>query len=390
MDSKEPRKLKEGFLVKKGHVRHNWKTRWFVLHEEMLVYFKKKNQIMYNAGEIPLRGCFLVSPCTEYTKKEGVFRITTKENREYLLQAANEEEREQWTTAIANAVRGLDIKYKHTDTEEVPRSPYPRTAVQFTPTQIRDMVEAMQDTDAGIPLNNHLCHKENKTYKICFTGIQMVDWLLKWSFVSSRESGIALASVLLEDAHLQPVGITSKTSFRRKTQFENCDTFLDSSDALYRFSALRFSANEGLELEWSDDSSDSDDEIPRDQCGAIKGNIVKQGFLQKKGHVRHNWKTRKFILCTEPTILFYCRPSKASAPVGRIKLQDIEVKTLKNDEEFSGTDSENGRRKQTAQYTFLLRTRKGIKYIFRAASEEDRMEWVQTLQTVCKNSWSME
>lgn len=49
-----------------------------------------------------------------------------------------------------------------------------------------------------------------------------------------------------------------------------------------------------------------------------------------------------------------------------------------------------GRRKQTAQYTFLLRTRKGIKYIFRAASEEDRMEWVQTLQTVCKNSWSME
>lgn len=63
----------------------------------------------------------------------------------------------------------------------------------------------------------------------------MVDWLLKWSFVSSRESGIALASVLLEDAHLQPVGITSKISFRRKTQFENCDTFLDSSDALYRF-----------------------------------------------------------------------------------------------------------------------------------------------------------
>ena len=25
---------------------------------------------MYTAGEIPLRGCFLVSPCTEYTKKE--------------------------------------------------------------------------------------------------------------------------------------------------------------------------------------------------------------------------------------------------------------------------------------------------------------------------------
>ena len=43
---------------------------------------------------------------------QGVFRITTKENTEYLLQAANEEEREDWTTAIANAVRRLDIKYK--------------------------------------------------------------------------------------------------------------------------------------------------------------------------------------------------------------------------------------------------------------------------------------
>lgn len=43
---------------------------------------------------------------------QGVFRITTKENVEYLLQAANEEEREEWTTAIANAVRRLDIKSK--------------------------------------------------------------------------------------------------------------------------------------------------------------------------------------------------------------------------------------------------------------------------------------
>ena len=43
-------------------------------------------------------------------------------------------------------------------------------------------------------------------------------------------------------------------------------------------------------------------------------------------------------------------------------------------------------RNQTAEYTFLLRTRKGIKYIFRAASEEDRMDWVQTLQTVCENT----
>jgi len=386
MDSKKARKLKEGFLVKKGHVRHNWKTRWFILYDEALVYFKKKNQIMYNAGEIPLRGCFLVSPCTEYTKKEGVFRITTKENIEYLLQAANEEEREEWTTAIANAVRRLDIKFKCTDSEEVRRSVYPRTPVQFTPTQIREMVEAMQDADAGIPLGTHMCHQENKLHKLCFTGIQVIDWLLKWCFVSNRDTGINLACALLEGAHLQPVGITSKMSFKRKTEFENATTFLDNPDALYRFCALRYSANEFRELECSDDSSDSEDEIPRDQCGAITGNVVKQGFLQKKGHVRHNWKTRKFILCKDPMMLFYCRPSKASVPVGQIKLVNSEVKTLKSEEEFAGAEYDPGSTKQTAGYTFLLRTRKGTKYIFRAASEEDRMDWVQTLQTVCENT----
>ena len=43
---------------------------------------------------------------------QGVFRITTNENVEFLVQAANDEEREEWTTAIANAIRRLDIKYK--------------------------------------------------------------------------------------------------------------------------------------------------------------------------------------------------------------------------------------------------------------------------------------
>ncbi len=37
----------------------------------------------------------------------------------------------------------------------------------------REMVEAMQDADAGIPLDTHMCHKENKTHKLCFTGEEL-------------------------------------------------------------------------------------------------------------------------------------------------------------------------------------------------------------------------
>ncbi|KAK2549612.1 Pleckstrin [Acropora cervicornis] len=280
MESKEPRKLiKEGFLVKK---------------------------IMQISGEIPLHGCFLVSPCNEYTKKEGVFRLTTKENVEYLFQAADDNEREDWTTAIANAIRKLDIKYKQRSLEPVHEQINSGSAVQFSPTQVREIVEAMQDADAGIPLDLHMSSKDNKAHKLCFTGIQVIDWLLKWSFVSNREAGVTLACLLLEDAHLQP-------------------------------SALRLSSQTGFpEWDYSDDSSDSEDEIQSNQ---------------------------------------------ASVPVGQIKLENIETKTISSEDVSS--EFEQGNRKLMAGSTFLLRTRKGTKFILRAASEQDRMDWVQALQSVC-------
>lgn len=130
----------------------------------------------------------------------------------------------------------------------------------------------MQDVDAGIPLDTHMCYKENKVHKLCFTGenilnnyyildlflfagkhraqewkltfagIQVIDWLLKWSFVHNRDAGRVFACVLLEDAQLQPVGLTSTLSFKQKAKFENDATFLDDTDALYRFVSSFFEA----------------------------------------------------------------------------------------------------------------------------------------------------
>lgn len=71
-------------------------------------------------------------------------------------------------------------------------------------------------------------------FLVCL-GIQVIDWLLKWSFVSNREAGVTLACLLLEDAHLQPVGLKSKMSFKKKKGFQDATIFLDETDALYRF-----------------------------------------------------------------------------------------------------------------------------------------------------------
>jgi len=34
----------------------------------------------------------------------------------------------------------------------------------------RDILAAMQDPNAGVPLDNHYCRPENKTHKLCFSG----------------------------------------------------------------------------------------------------------------------------------------------------------------------------------------------------------------------------
>eukprot|EP00761_Pharyngomonas_kirbyi_P001359 gb/GECH01001363.1/.p1 GENE.gb/GECH01001363.1/~~gb/GECH01001363.1/.p1 ORF type:complete len:415 (+),score=185.12 gb/GECH01001363.1/:1-1245(+) len=46
-------KIKEGWLTKRGHVVRNWKTRWFVLRKDELLYFKSPNEQKANNG-IPI------------------------------------------------------------------------------------------------------------------------------------------------------------------------------------------------------------------------------------------------------------------------------------------------------------------------------------------------
>lgn len=391
-------KIKEGFLVKKGHVRHNWKTRWFVLEDQSLVYYKRKDD-SEPTGRVPLNGCFLVSPCTEYTKKGGVFRLTAKDGIEYLLQAANDSERDSWTVAIAEIIRKLEAanRWKEASSKSAITSQKLQTVHKFTAQKLGEISEAMQDANAGIPLSSHTV--DMKQYKLCFSGQQVIEWLLKWMFVKDREEGIILADALLEEAYLQPVGIRSKSSFKSSRKTSKDKGFCDEEKALYRFSALRHSNNESFDGEFSDDSSDSDVEGGKEQCGAIKGTIVKQGFLMKKGHVRKKWKTRRFILCKDPVNLYYCKPSKETIPVGRIPLEHGEVKMLRTDDEVKilRTDDEqksappNGTefRKSANQPLLVIRTWKGVKYVLKGGSEAEIQEWVESLKQLAHSSKSM-
>ena len=48
--------LKQGYLIKEGHIRRNWKQRWFILKNNIMYYYKNRNDEKKNRalGVIPL------------------------------------------------------------------------------------------------------------------------------------------------------------------------------------------------------------------------------------------------------------------------------------------------------------------------------------------------
>ncbi|CAB4040559.1 pleckstrin isoform X2 [Paramuricea clavata] len=206
---------------------------------------------------------------------------------------------------------------------------------------------------------------------------------MSWSFVTGRMEGMQVGSSLLEQGHLQPVGLRSRNSMKQRgtdragTGEKN--VFCDADNALYRFSALRLANSESFEAELSDDSSDSEDSDKEQQTKSIEGIVVKQGFLVKKGHVRHNWKTRKFVLCEQPAKLYYCKPAKPDCPIGCIELNGAII------EKITG-ESANGEKKtkQFYGYRFKIRAWKGSEYVLQASSKEELEEWISKLSSVCK------
>lgn len=110
---------KQGYLKKKGEisVTSSWRTRWFVLKNRFLYYFKSP-QHSTSAGAIPLGKCTVKAVELEAKDKdkdsqEFCFEIVTN-YRTYCLMAATESERLKWIEAI-------EAKIKSTET--VPLSP---------------------------------------------------------------------------------------------------------------------------------------------------------------------------------------------------------------------------------------------------------------------------
>ncbi|XP_062433031.1 pleckstrin-2 isoform X4 [Rhea pennata] len=280
--------LKEGFLVKRGHIVHNWKVRWFVLLQDKLLYYKLEGGKKEPSpkGRILLDGCTITCPCLEYENRPLLIKLKTKTNTDYFLECCSREERDSWALDITGAIHaGHPVQV-----QELHRMKNSFKLLENI--SLHHIVDKMRDSSTGIKLTPNM--EQGNRYKETFTGSALVDWLISNSFAVSRFEAITLASMLMEENFVKAVGARSIEATRYSDLSEQ---FLDDSTALYMFAEnykKKISSKEDLQFNISE----------------LSGTIVKQGYLVKQGHKRKNWKVRRFVLRADPAFLHYYDPTK--------------------------------------------------------------------------------
>jgi hypothetical protein len=94
-----------------------------------------------------------------------------------------------------------------------------------------------------------------------------------------------------------------------------------------------------------------------------QGEVLKVGFLKKKGHVRRNWLDRWFVLTTEG--IYYYKSRGDTKPVGVIPL-------------FGSSASEDTL--QRHQFVFKCATAEGKDYPIQASTRDEMLVWVKAIE----------
>ncbi|KAM9714514.1 pleckstrin-2 [Dama dama] len=345
--------LKEGFLVKRGHIVHNWKVRWFILRQNTLLYYKFEGgrKVTPPKGCILLDGCTITCPCLEYENRPLLIKLKTQTSTEYLLEACSREERDAWAFEITGAIHAGQpgkVQQLHLLKNSFKLPPH---------ISLHRIVDKMRDSTCGIRPSPNM--EQGSTYKKTFIGSSLVDWLLSSGFAASRLEAVTLASVLMEENFLRPVGTRSTGAIRSGDLSEQ---FLDDSTALYTFAESckkKISPKEEISLSTME----------------LSGTVVKQGYLAKQGHKRKNWKVRRFVLRKDPAFLHYYDPSKEeNRPVGGFSLRGSLVSALEDNGVPTGVKG------NVQGNLFKVITKDDIHYYIQASSKAERSEWIEAIK----------
>ncbi|MGH0131531.1 UNVERIFIED_CONTAM: hypothetical protein FKN15_046688 [Acipenser sinensis] len=378
--------LKEGFLVKRGHIVHNWKTRWFVLLPDRLLYYRYEGGKRESCprGKVFLADCKVTCPCLEYENRPMVIKLKTQKSTEYFLEACSREQRDTWASSITAAIHTLHPA-------QAPKPDPEHSPIELHNVSLSQVADSMHDIHSGIKLMNHI--EQGSSFKKCFTGSALVDWLVSLNFVVTRFEAVTLSSTLMDENFVKPIGIKSIEAIRSG---ELSDQFLDDSTALYTFterykrkasvkhevslSAVELSGRvviQGYLLKQTERYKRKASVKHEVSLSAVElsGRVVIQGYLLKQGHNRKSWKVRLFILRAEPGYLHYYDPSRDDhRPVGGFPLRGCLVSALEDNGVHSGVKG------KLQGNLFKIITQNDIHYYIQATSKEERLEWISALK----------
>ncbi|XP_029316900.1 pleckstrin-2 [Cottoperca gobio] len=346
--------LREGFLVKRGHLVHNWKPRWFVLMPDKLLYYKydggKRDSCQ--RGKVLLKDCEITCPFLEYENRPLVFKLQTKNGADHFLEACSRDERDDWAGDITAAVDKL----------RAPEGVKVANQQEAAGSQLRDInlskvLDSMYDVHSGIKMSSHVEH--GSTYSNCFSGSAVVDWMVFMQLVLTRTEAMTLASVLQEEGFLRTVGLKSVEALRTAGPSEQ---FMDDSTALYSFSdSLKKRGSVKAETSLS--------------AVELSGKVIKRGYLLKQGHRRKNWKVRLFVLRSEPAYLHYYDPTRDDiSPAGGFPLRACLVSSLGDNGVPSGVKG------NIQGNLFKIITQSDTHYFIQAPTQQQKMDWIDAIR----------
>uniref|UniRef100_G3PF63 Pleckstrin 2 n=1 Tax=Gasterosteus aculeatus aculeatus TaxID=481459 RepID=G3PF63_GASAC len=318
--------LREGFLVKRGHLVHNWKARWFVLMSDKLLYYKYEGgkRDSCQRGKILLKDCVITCPFLEYENRPLVFKLLTKNGVDHFLEACSREERDDWADDITAAV----AKLQPSEGGEVTKQQHPAGS-QLHDINLSKVLDCMYDVHSGINMSNHM--EQGSTYSNCFSGSAVVDWLVFMQLVLTRVEAMTLASALLEEGFLRPIGLKSAEALRTAGLSEQ---FMDDSTALYSFS-------DSLKKRGSVKAESSASAVE------LSGKVVKRGYLLKQDDI---------------------------SPAGGFSLRSCLVSSLGDNGVPSGVKG------NIQGNLFKIITQSDTHYFMQAPTEQQKMDWIDAIR----------
>ncbi|RXM97578.1 Pleckstrin-2, partial [Acipenser ruthenus] len=307
-----------------GHIVHNWKARWFVLLPDRLLYYRYEGGKRESCprGKVFLADCKVTCPCLEYENRPMVIKLKTQKSTEYFLEACSREQRDTWASSITAAIHTLLPA-------QAPKPDPEHSPIELHNVSLSQVADSMHDIHSGIKLMNHI--EQGSSFKKCFTGSALVDWLVSLNFVVTRFEAVTLSSALMDENFVKPIGIKSIEAIRSG---ELSDQFLDDSTALYTFTE-RYKRKASVKHEVSLSAVE------------LSGRVVIQGYLLKQDDHR---------------------------PVGGFPLRGCLVSALEDNGVHSGVKG------KLQGNLFKIITQNDIHYYIQATSKEERLEWISALK----------